>query len=187
MSHRLGRIALSTLVGAVAVAIGLYFGRFVAAAAALPFASSRQAIPLATGTTWWAFTGLIAGVGFALTAVSAHRIRVALVSILGFGLGGALAAVFTIASGADRAPALTTLGAPLGGPLGGALAGLLVGLAAGLGIRAVALLIVGAAAMLIAAPQIGPALPAPDVIALLAPGALIGAALAILAGSDQPV
>jgi hypothetical protein len=71
--------------------------------------------------------------------------------------------------------------------LGGALAGLLVGLAAGLGIRAVALLIVGAAAMLIAAPQIGPALPAPDVIALLAPGALIGAALAILAGSDQPV
>jgi len=181
MGNRLVRIGLSLIVGSVAVAIGLYFGRFVAAAAALPFASSRQAISFATSIAWWVFIGLIAGVGLALTAVSRYRFRLVLVAVVGFGLGGALAALIAGAAGADRNSALITLAMPIGG----ALAGTIIGLGAGLRARSAVTLIAGAVALWIAAPHIGSVIPPSDWIGLLAPGAILGAALAALAPNDD--
>ena len=209
MNNRLVRIVLSLCLGAIAVALGLYFGRFAAAAVALPFASSRQALPFATGITWWAFVGLLAGVGLAFTAIGRRRARWMVVSVLGFGLGGALAAALVAAS-ANRGSPLATLSLPLGG----ALAGLLLGLAAGLKVRSSVMLIAGALAMWIAAPHIGSPFPprslmdvlisaiaggsagnaansaalAGNTLSLLAPGALIGATLAALApaAADGP-
>ena len=211
MNNRLVRIGLSLCLGSIAVALGLYFGRFAAAAVALPFASSRQALPFATGITWWAFVGLLAGLGLAFTAIGRRRARWTAMSVLGFGLGGALAAALVAAGSANRGSPLAALSLPLGG----ALAGLLLGLAAGLKIRSIALLIAGALAMWIAAPHIGSPLPprslmdvlisaiaggsagdaansaalAGNTLSLLAPGALIGATLAALApeaGDDRP-
>ena len=183
MGNRLVRIVLSLIVGSVAVAIGLYFGRFVAAVAALPFASSRQALPFATGITWWMFIGLLAGVGLALTAVSRKRVRLFLASVVGFGLGGALAALVARAAGATRNSARVAIAMPVGG----ALAGLLLGLGMGLRARSVVVLIAGAVALWIATPHIGSVIPPSDWIALLAPGAILGAVLAALAPSERAV
>ena len=177
MNNRLVRIVLSLVVGSVAVAIGLYFGRFIAAVVALPFASSRQAIPFATGITWWAFVGLIAGLGLAFAAMGRRRVRLILASVVGFGLGGALAVLLVTAGGANRASALIALATPLGG----ALAGLLIGWAAGSGARSSLMLIAGALAMAIATPHIGSVIPPSDWIALLLPGAIIGATLGAIA------
>ena len=186
MSNRLARIVLGTLVGSIGVGIGLYFGRFVAAAAALPFAASRQAIPLATGAAWWAFVGLIGGLGLAFAAVNRGRVLFVLVSIVGFALGGVIAAL-PEAGRVDRSAALSALAVPIGGGL----AGLLIGLAARLKARSALMLIAGVAALAIAAPHIDPrgsAIPRPigswqlsDWLALLAPGAIIGGTLAALA------
>jgi len=171
---------VSLAAGSIGVAIGLYFGRFIAGAVALPFASSRQAIPLATGVTWWAFIGLIGGLGLAFTAVSERRVRFVLVSLLGFALGGAIAAL-PEANRLDRSSVLATLAVPLGG----ALAGLLTGISARLGVRSALAAIVGALAMLIAKPHLDALIPPSDWVALLAPGAMIGTALALLAPDNE--
>jgi hypothetical protein len=186
MNSRILKIVLSLVVGAVGVAIGLYFGRFVSAPAGLLFASSRQAIPLATGITGWAFIGFIGGLGLAFTAVSRHRARFVLVSILGFALGGLLAALPEAIGRADRNSTLAVLALPLGG----ALAGLLLGLGAQLRTQALLTLIAGAAAMAIGGPFIGPqssVIPPADWVALLLPGAIIGATVAVLAPVDGSV
>ncbi len=173
MRNRLPRILLSLVVGSFGVAIGLYGGRFVAGGVGLLFASSRQALPLATSTTWWAFVGLLGGLGLAFSAVSQRRVRFIVISVVGFALGGAIAAWPEI-SHVDRG----TIQAALAVPLGGALAGLLAGLAAQLKVRAVPLSIVGALATVVARPHLDTLIPPSDWIALLAPGALLGAALA---------
>ncbi len=181
MNHRLVRIVLSLIAGSICVAIGLYFGRFIAGGVGFLVASSRQAIPFATGITWWAFTGLIAGVGLTFTAVRKRRFRVFVASFVGFALGGALAVVLATAAGGDRNSVVIVLAVPLGG----ALAGLLMGVSAELGARVVVMMLAGAAALWIAAPQIGSVIPPSDWISLLAPGAIIGAVLAALA-KDAP-
>jgi len=205
--RRLVRLVVSLVSGSISVAIGLYFGRFIAGVAALPFASSRQAIPFATGISWWAFVGLIAGLALAFTALSRSRVRFIAISLLGFALGGGLAALLAMTGSADR----NAIAATLAVPLGGALAGLLMGVSARLGVRSVIVAIVGALAMAIAAPHIaGSALPprslfdvllslitgstarsaadagavAANTFSLLVPGALIGAVLAALAPSE---
>jgi len=175
MRNRLPRILLSLVVGSFGVAIGLYFGRFIAGGVGLLFASSRQALPLATSTTWWAFVGLLSGLGLAFSAVTQRRVRFVAVSVVGFAVGGAIAAWPEI-SRLDRG----TLQAALAVPLGGALAGLLAGLAARLKVRAVPMSIVGALATVVARPHLDALIPPPDWIALLVPGALLGAALAAL-------
>jgi hypothetical protein len=182
MNTRIARIVLSLIVGSIGVAIGLYFGRFPAGGVGFLFRSSLQAISLATGVTWWAFIGLIGGLGLALSTLNKRRVRFVALSVVGFAAGGALAALL-VSSSADRTAATATLAVPLGG----ALAGLVMGLSAGLGSRSVLILIVGALAMAIGGPYIDPrssAIPPFDVIALLAPGALIGAALAAWAPDD---
>jgi len=179
MNTRVARIVLSVIVGSIGVAIGLYFGRFPAGGVGFLFRSSLQAISLATGITWWAFVGLIGGLGLALSALSRHRVRFVMLTVIGFAAGGALAALL-VSSSADRTAATATLAVPLGG----ALAGLVMGLSARMGVGAVLMLIVGALAMTIGGPYIDPrssAIPPFDVIALLVPGALIGAVLAALA------
>lgn len=189
MRHRLPRILLSLVVGSFGIAIGLYFGRFSAGGVGLLFASSRQALPLATSTTWWAFVGLLGGLGLAFSAVRQRRARFVAVSVVGFALGGAIAALPEM-SRIDRSTALAALAMPLGG----ALAGLLAGLAAQLRVRSALILVVGVVAMAIARPHIDPrgsAIPRPieswtlsDWIALLVPGALLGGALAALTPDD---
>jgi len=183
-NRRLVRIIASLAAGSIGVAIGLYFGRFIAGAVAFPFATSRQAIPFATGITWWAFIGLIGGLGLAFTAVSKRRIRFILVSLLGFALGGALAAWLGMIGSSNRNATLAGLAVLLGG----ALAGLLTGTSAQLGVRSVLMASVGALAMTLARPHLDALIPPSDWIALLAPGALIGAALAVLApdNGDAP-
>jgi hypothetical protein len=187
-NRRLIRTLASLAAGSIGVAAGLYFGRFVAAGAGglLAIGSSagttRAAISLATSTAWWAFIGLIAGAGLAFTAVKTRRIQFAVITLVGFALAGALAAWLG-----------STPTAPLASvalPAGGALAGLLAGLAARLKVGSALMLFVGAAAMTLAGPHIdarGSAIPRPiaswalaDWLALLAPGALMGAALGYL-------
>ena len=176
-NRRLVRVLASLAAGSIGVAIGLYFGRFVAGPVALPFAASRQAIAFATGATWWAFIGLTGGFGLAFTAVRERRIRFVLVSLLGFVLGGALAAWLGLIGSSSR----NAIWAELAAPLGGALAGLLVGLAARRQARSALMAIAGALALVMARPHLDALIPPPDWVALLAPGALIGAALAVLA------
>ena len=198
-NRRLVRIIASLAAGSIGVAIGLYLGWFAAAGlqAARIFATRNQlslgAIALITETVRWAFIGLIGGSGLAFTVVNQRRLVFILASILGFALGGALTALLVFGN-LNRNAASATLGVPLGG----ALAGLLSGLGARLGIRSVLMLIVTALAMVIGGLFIDPRspgiLPSPlrlgltDWIALLAPGALIGAALAVLApdNGDAP-
>lgn len=177
MNRQLIRFALCVVVGAIAVGIGLYFGRFIAGAAAFPFASSRQAISFVTGIVWWAFIGVMLGLGLALTGATERRARLVLLTVLGFALGGALAAWLGSMGSADRNATLTTLSAPLGGVV----AGLLMGWGARLGLRALAMAVVAGVAMLIARPHLEALIPPSDVLALLIPGVLIGAALAALA------
>ncbi|HLF25632.1 MAG TPA: hypothetical protein VJG32_04800 [Anaerolineae bacterium] len=176
MSNRLARMVLSLVVGSIGVAIGLYFGRFIAGGVGLLFASSRQAIPIATSTAWWAFIGLIGGLALAFSAVRKHRVLLVLASIVGFALGGAIAAL-PEASRIDRSALLATLAVWLGG----ALAGLLLGLGARLGVRALVLAAAGALAMFLARSHLEALIPPSDVFALLAPGALLGVVLAALA------
>ncbi len=177
MRNRVVKVLLSLVVGAVGMAIGLYFGRFVGAVGVL-FASSRQTSALVADTARWIFLGLIGGLGLAFTAVSRQRVRFVLVSLVGFALGGALAS-YLVFSSAGR----NTLQASLAVPVGGALAGLLLGLSARLGIRSVLMLVASALAMLIAGAYIDPrgsVIPPSDWLSLLAPGALVGAVLAAL-------
>ncbi len=182
MSDRLLiRMLASLAAGSIGVAIGLYFGRFVAGLAALPFAASRQAVPFATGAAWWALIGLAGSLGLAFTAVRRRRIRFVSVALVGFVLGGVLAAWLGQIGSSSRNAALTGLAAPLGG----ALAGLIVGLSARLQARSALLAIAGALALAIARPHLDALIPPPDWIALLAPGALIGAALAVLAPDQR--
>lgn len=179
MSRRVGRIVLSIVVGSFGVAIGLYFGRFPAGALGFLFRSSLQTITFATAITWWAFTGLIGGLGLAFTAMSTHRIRFVILTTLGFGAAGALVALL-VSSSSSRDAALATLAVPAGG----ALAGLVMGLAARLRVKAVLILIAGALALAIGGPYIDPrssAIPPVNLVALLVPGALIGGALAAFA------
>ncbi len=173
-------IVLSLVLGSIGVAAGLYFGRFLAGGAGLPFATSYVALVITTGAVWWAFVGLAGGVGLAAGAMRSHRLRFVLISIVSFALGGVVAAL-PEAARADRASAFAWLAVASGG----ALAGLGIGLAAGLKARAVVTMLAGALAMFVARPYFA-LIPPSDPIALLAPGALIGAILAALVpnGSD---
>lgn len=191
MNTRITRIVLSLIVGSIGVAIGLYLGWLVAVGLQLVRVltdsaggqPSREATALVTDVTRWVFLGLLCGLGLALTGVSRHRVRFVVFAILGFAAGGALASLLVVTSLNRTSPA-----AMLGVPLGGAVAGLLLGFGARLGVRSVALLVVVAVALLIGGQFIDPrsdfVLPSPlsltlaDWIALLVPGALIGAALA---------
>jgi len=199
MSSRVSRIVLSVVVGMVAVALGLYSGRFIALGVGLVFASSLQALALATSVTWWGFIGLINGVGLGFGALRRGRLRFILMSVLGFALGGVIAAVPGM-NRMDRASAIAVLATPVGG----ALAGLLIGLSVRLKAGVVLMVIAGALAMWIAQPFFellpprsildalltalvgsGSSTPASsdagtvalNTLLLLAPGALIGAAL----------
>jgi hypothetical protein len=192
MSNRLARIGLSAVVGSAGIAIGLYAGYFAALGSQLlrnltgGAQLSREMVALVADVTRWLFLGLMIGLGLSLTAVTRRRILFGVASIVGFGLGGALAS-WLVASNPNRSVAPATLAVPLGG----ALAGLLIGLSAQLRTRAALMLIIGAIAMAIGGPLIDPrtsvVLPPPwrlalsEWIALLAPGAIIGIALAALA------
>jgi hypothetical protein len=187
MRNRLARAVLSLVAGSIGVAIGLYFGRFIATAvggavaiAASGTGASLATIALATSISWWAFIGLAGGLAWAFSALKRRRLLFVVISVAGFALGGLIAALPEM-NRADRASALAALAAPVGG----ALAGLLIGLAARLRIRSALMPAVGAAAMAIAGPQIGSVLPSPNWIALLAPGALVGAALSALAPDES--
>lgn len=176
MTHRhLVRVLLAAVAGSIGVALGLYFGRFIAGAVAFPFASSRQAIPFVTGAAWWGIIGLLGGMALAFAVTKIGRLPFVAMTLVGFALGGVLAALLQSLSATSRDAALAGLGAPLGG----ALAGLLAGLGARLGARSVATLLAGALAMWIARPHFD-FIPPSDLLALLAPGAILGAALAAL-------
>lgn len=176
MNPRYARILYSIAGGSIGVAVGLYFGRFIAGGAAFPFRSSLQTIQLVTSTAWWATIGLTGGLGLAFTAIRRKRFRFVISSVLSFALGGICAALLVQAAAGDRASSLPGLAIPLAG----ALSGLLIGLAAGLKSRALTMLIVGALALAIAAPHIGAPFPPNDIPALIVPGALLGMALAVL-------
>jgi hypothetical protein len=174
MNKRVSRIVLSLVLGSIGVAAGLYFGRFLAGGAGLPFATSYVALVITTGAVWWAFVGLTGGVGLAAGAVRSHRLRFVSISMASFALGGVVAALPEVAR-ADRASTLALMAIPLGG----ALAGLGIGLAAGMKERAVIMMLTGALAMFVARPYFA-LIPPSDPLALLAPGALIGVVLAAL-------
>lgn len=180
MNERAARILLSFVLGSIGVALGLYFGRFLAGGAGLPFATSYVALVITTGAVWWAFVGLTGSVGLAAGAVRSHRLRFVLNSIVSFALGGVVAAL-PEAARADRVSAFAWLAVTSGG----ALAGLGLGLGAGLKARAVVMMLAGALGMLVSRPYFA-LIPPSDLMALLAPGALMGAALAALVpnGSD---
>jgi len=176
-------VLLCLAAGSIAVAAGLYFGRFIALGAgslvvmgASGQGASLNAISLITGIAWWAFMGLIAAPSLGYSALSKpHRLRFVWMTILGFALGGLLAALLGQAGIAGRDTLLSNAAVPLGG----ALAGLLMGFGARLGVRAAILAIALAVAMLIARPLLA-LIPPSDLVVLLAPGAIAGATLAAL-------
>jgi hypothetical protein len=170
MSRRATRIVLSAVVGSIGVAIGLYFGRFIAGGVGVLFASSRGALPFATSIAWWAFIGLVGGAGLAVVAIGHRRIGFVAAALAGFALGGALAAV-PEASRLDRDAALAVLATPAGG----ALAGLLMGLSARLKTGVVLMIVAGALAMWIAQPFFD----------LLPPRSILDAILSVLVGSGS--
>jgi hypothetical protein len=169
------RILLGIVAGAIGIALGLYFGRFLAGAIAFPFATLRQLLPFITGIAWWGLIGLLGGIAWALALFKRGRLRFLGITLLGFALGGALAALLGSLGASGRDPNLIGLAVPLGG----ALAGLAAGLAARLGARALITTLAGALAMWIARPHFD-FIPPADVLALLAPGGMLGAVLAIL-------
>lgn len=188
MNKRVSRVVWSAAAGAIGAGVGLYAGWGAGPGVSLLLISanvplSRETSALLIDSTRWLLLGLFVAVSLAVTAVRRNRARFVLLSVLGFALGGVVTSLLVVSS-ANRAGVVPSLAVPVGG----AVAGLLMGLGAGLRSRSLVMALAAAIALVVGAQFIDPRssalLPPPqrlspaEWIALLVPGALIGAALA---------